>query len=461
MTGDPVPGDGGPALPCADPVIVLTGARSGSTLLRFILDSHPDLACPPETNVLTAVVDLARTWNVLEAAATRRSASTAAGIALPPQAVAAIRQVIDGAYGTYLSREGKQRWCDKSLPNALYADLFCQIYPRTQFICLYRNCMDFILSALEACPWGVSGFGFEPFVAHYPGNNVAALGKYWVEKVRAISSLERKYPDRCHRIRYEDLAADPEPVIQSTFDFLGVRRVPGISRACFGIEHASNGLGDHKIWFTDRIGTASVGRGGRIPVGKLPEDLREDIGQALSELGYEPLGGGRTPPPGPVRAQPLMAAGHEPDGSGRLGEVAAQIRSRVTATGSAAREFIVDRWPALEGSRMRIVVRSPDGRDSEISWTFGAEDLSFPEPGSFPARDPNGTDDSSATLEGDAETWRCLLGGTANMASELLTGRLLIRHADGVPLWARSALTQATAMLLGLTPTPGQRLTTV
>jgi hypothetical protein len=33
------------------PIFVLTVARSGSTLLRFILDSHPDLACPPETNI--------------------------------------------------------------------------------------------------------------------------------------------------------------------------------------------------------------------------------------------------------------------------------------------------------------------------------------------------------------------------------------------------------------------------
>lgn len=33
------------------PVIVLTIARSGSTLLRFILDSHPEPACRPETSL--------------------------------------------------------------------------------------------------------------------------------------------------------------------------------------------------------------------------------------------------------------------------------------------------------------------------------------------------------------------------------------------------------------------------
>jgi len=40
-----------PRQPAADPVFVLCNVRSGSTLLRFGLDAHPDLACPPETNL--------------------------------------------------------------------------------------------------------------------------------------------------------------------------------------------------------------------------------------------------------------------------------------------------------------------------------------------------------------------------------------------------------------------------
>ena len=39
---------------CRDPVFILTASRSGSTLLRFILDTHPDFACPPETHLLHA-----------------------------------------------------------------------------------------------------------------------------------------------------------------------------------------------------------------------------------------------------------------------------------------------------------------------------------------------------------------------------------------------------------------------
>ncbi len=35
-------------------VIVLGVPRSGTTLLRRLLDAHPDIACPPETNLIGA-----------------------------------------------------------------------------------------------------------------------------------------------------------------------------------------------------------------------------------------------------------------------------------------------------------------------------------------------------------------------------------------------------------------------
>jgi len=43
----------------ADPVLVLCNGRPGSTLLRFLLDAHPDLACPPETNLPALCAQLA------------------------------------------------------------------------------------------------------------------------------------------------------------------------------------------------------------------------------------------------------------------------------------------------------------------------------------------------------------------------------------------------------------------
>ena len=50
------------------PVFVLCGARSGSTLLRFVLDAHPELTCPPETNLPSLCAQVATVWSLIEGA---------------------------------------------------------------------------------------------------------------------------------------------------------------------------------------------------------------------------------------------------------------------------------------------------------------------------------------------------------------------------------------------------------
>jgi Sulfotransferase family len=52
----------------ADPVFVLCMGRSGSTLLRFLLDAHPELACPPETSLPALCAQLAVVWSLIEGA---------------------------------------------------------------------------------------------------------------------------------------------------------------------------------------------------------------------------------------------------------------------------------------------------------------------------------------------------------------------------------------------------------
>lgn len=85
-----------------------------------------------------------------------------------------------------------------------------QIYPRARFVCLYRHPMDVIRSGLDACPWGLTGYGFDPYIGSSPGNAVLALARYWLDNAAAIAQVEEKHPERCHRIRYEDLVDDPE-----------------------------------------------------------------------------------------------------------------------------------------------------------------------------------------------------------------------------------------------------------
>src|SRR6185437_1179652 len=73
-----------------DPVFVLCMGRSGSTLLRFLLDAHPELACPPETSLPALCGQLAVVWSLIEGAplAAERDAAPPR---VPDAAVAGIR----------------------------------------------------------------------------------------------------------------------------------------------------------------------------------------------------------------------------------------------------------------------------------------------------------------------------------------------------------------------------------
>ena len=54
--------------------------------------------------------------------------------------------------------------------------------------------MDMISSGLEACPWGLNGYGFDRYIADSPGNAVMALARYWHDGATEIAKVEEKYP---------------------------------------------------------------------------------------------------------------------------------------------------------------------------------------------------------------------------------------------------------------------------
>ena len=271
----------------AAPVFVLCTSRSGLTLLRFVLDAHPDLACPPEMKLPHVLAQLARLWSATDSLG--ETATDDAGPGVSAAAAAGIRHTMDLMIGPYLARRGKTRYCDKNLGTEPHVETLLAVYPEASFICLYRHPMDMIASGVEACPWGLNHYGFEPYVTNAPGNSVLALARYWVDHVGAILAVEDKHPGKCYRVRYEDLVADPEAVAAGIFGFLGLPPVPGISARAFSRERERTGPGDFKIWNTSQITDDSVGRGWSVPADLIPAPLTSTINKLVDRLGYLPI----------------------------------------------------------------------------------------------------------------------------------------------------------------------------
>lgn len=204
------------------PFIVGCG-RSGTTLVRAILDSHPDLAVPGESyfvvwlgrdrrryqrprgfdgqRFVSELVSDAwfRRWGLPEAEV--RSALDAAHPASFAEAVRA-------TYALYARHQGKARYGDKTPTYVLHLGLIAELLPEAVFVHVVRDGRDVALSLLEA-DWGPRTL--EDAALHW---------KLHVEQGRRQGRALG--PGRYREIRYEDLLDDPARGAAVLADFAGL-----------------------------------------------------------------------------------------------------------------------------------------------------------------------------------------------------------------------------------------------
>ena len=295
--------------------LIVGAARSGTTLLRLILDAHPEIGCPAEAGLPALMAHMAGVWMTVEADVIGDQLGEDPG-ALPPEQVgnkaygenggpergrrrdathglpAAGREWIRAAVlepmRRYTERDGKRLYVDKSLDSVYHVQLARELFPSLRCVLAFRHVMDTVASGIEASPWGFNAYGYAPYVNASPGNTVAALANYWLGHVTAALNWEEAHPDLCHRVRYEDLVLRPDDTVARILRFLGVEEDLTVLQRPFHREHA-NGPGDYKVMHTSEVHAASIGHGKRVPVGMLPPPLLEAVNEKLQVLGYDPL----------------------------------------------------------------------------------------------------------------------------------------------------------------------------
>jgi len=221
--GSPPPRDrpAGPAAPADHasraPVIVLAPAYCGASTLRSMLEGHPDLACTSGTGLLPLCEQAMATWRNAD----RRPSGSPSSLACTTT-----RALATSLITSILVREGGRRWCEVAAVNPEAAGTFLHLYPGTRFLCLYRACPGVIRAALDASPWGITDPVLAPFTSRYPASTVASLTAYWVMHAAALLAFEREHPQSCLRVRFEDLARDPQAGERITA-FLGLTDTHG------------------------------------------------------------------------------------------------------------------------------------------------------------------------------------------------------------------------------------------
>lgn len=266
------------------PLFVLSHERSGSTLLRYIIDTHPQICSPAHlhlgrlcSSLYTAILfSLGQTMEVTDETMRERAVAVET------------RRIVDELMERYVRAKGKQMWCEKTTENLQYLKLLDQVFPDAKFICLYRNCLDVVHSSIEC-----SRLGFLPELAPYvqkrPDNIVAAMVDSWIEKTTALFEFERAHPEQCFRLKYETLVTEPAQTLGAMFAALELDWDKKLLNDVFSTQH-DQGSGDRKVLFTKKINTDSIGRGSTISRSFIPDDLLEKMNCLLGQLDYAPVG---------------------------------------------------------------------------------------------------------------------------------------------------------------------------
>lgn len=290
----------GPAGPPA-PFVVGVG-RSGTTLLRLMLDAHPDLAVPPETGFVPNLIDAAR-----EDGATPESLSEVLenhrrwgdfGLEISElterwRALPALKPgpVVRSFYELYAEKQEKPRWGDKTPGYSQHIKRISKVIPEARFIHLIRDGRDVTLSRTNT-------------LALKPTPIAKAAGRW----KRRLKRAQRQGAEVEHylELRYEGLVSDPEGTLRQVCEFIELPWDPVMldyhersADRLAELDRDIPAMGDRlprsaesrmalHVRTTKPVDTTAIGKWRD---GMSEEDLIEfetKAGDLLIELGYEP-----------------------------------------------------------------------------------------------------------------------------------------------------------------------------
>jgi hypothetical protein len=225
----------------AEPIFIVGVHRSGTTLLRLILDSHPRIGCPPESFFL---LPLRRLLDDEE------SLRGLAAMGFPREQVARrLGEFASWFFEMYAASHGKARWADKT-PS--YVDCLGFIEAafdaRPRYLLIYRHGLDAACSIAQI----PSIHEADPHTTACGGDRHAGSARYWATQCARMREFAAAHPERCLELRYEALSTAPEAEVRRVLDFLGEPWDPAVLRFH---QHAH----DHDAGLEDRKATLARG----------------------------------------------------------------------------------------------------------------------------------------------------------------------------------------------------------
>ncbi|HST23389.1 MAG TPA: sulfotransferase [Blastocatellia bacterium] len=390
MTSQPTNGS-------ASPVFILSSPRSGSTLLRYIVDTHPSICCPGELHLGELIQSLHTAFYFT----TGQVTAFANEEEREQRVFSEIRQVISNLMEAYAAAKNKPIWCEKSPANLRFVELLHAVFPEGKYICMHRNCMDVVYSLIEGSRLGFMT-GLVDYVRASPGNLINAMAQSWVDRTKKLLNFEREHASNCFRIKYESVISDTTETLNQLFAFLDLEWDEKLQDTVFSTPH-DFGPGDIKAALARKINTESVGKGSTLDLIYLPDEILDQINQLLEELQYPVL----------VREEDRVSLSTETDPLPTEGQATQQIQelflNQFAQRLNERKNYLQDTSAAL-----KFIVGSDGG-----TWLINLNNEAVE------IKSENG--EAQCVISVDAPDLIAMADGKLNAGEAFLSGRLQVR----------------------------------
>lgn len=195
-----------------NPIVIGGSARSGTTLLRVILDSHQNIYCGPESYLFDAEDNRNH----------RRIANLSFKFGLHKKI---IKKMIDKSrcetefielfFDYLLNLNKKKRWVDKTPENVRRIDNIFSKFPKAKFVHMIRDGRDVSCSLKHHPKNKLVNGKIVPVDTNKPLNQCI---ERWVNDVKL--GLTWRNDPRYFELKYEDLIVNSEQVLRKLFVFL-------------------------------------------------------------------------------------------------------------------------------------------------------------------------------------------------------------------------------------------------
>ena len=248
------------------PLFIGACPRSGTTLLRLMLDNHPDMGVPQETNFVRPLWWRRVQFGDLRDPANRRrvgewiftdrdcrggrlrgdGVSRREAIRAVAEAPPTVGGIVQTCLEMYARSHGKARWGDKRPAYSRFIGSLFAMFPHAQYVNLVRDPRSASASQIPM-GWDAPEVAFPAAVAR------------WEDSIARTDHFARGLrPDQLLDVRYEDLVSDPRGSLERVCEFAGLRGGDAVD-AMIAAERRANYRGTQER-LTGPVTTASIER---------------------------------------------------------------------------------------------------------------------------------------------------------------------------------------------------------